>query len=73
MPHTVKVTRYDDNGRALEEVEVERLSPAEIQQRTREELSRWARTKSEGGSRPDNMPREDWRVSQGAYYDDDRC
>lgn len=68
MPHKVKRTTKDG-----EEVEVEALSVDEQSKLTREELNLRAKRVSEGGTRPDNMTREEWRTSQGSYYDDDRC
>lgn len=56
-----------------ETVEVEVLSTKEQQALSREELKQRARTVSQGGTRPDNMSREEWRTSQGSFYDDDRC
>jgi hypothetical protein len=52
---------------------VEVLSIKEQQALTREELKQRARPISQGGTRPDNITREDWRTSQGSFYDDDRC
>lgn len=65
-----KAKRRLTNGK---EVEVETLSVEEQRQLTREELNLRAKTVSEGGTRPDNMSREEWRSSQGSYYDDDRA
>jgi len=64
------VKRTDSKGK---KVEVEVLSVEEIQSRTRAELALRAKPVSQGGTRPDNMSREDWRTTQGSYYDDDRC
>jgi hypothetical protein len=73
MPSKVIAKQYDDDGKVVKEHEVERLSPAEIRVRSRESLALRARPVSQGGTRPDGLSREDWRVTQGAYYDDDRC
>lgn len=54
-------------------VDVEILSTKEQRGMSRDELKRRARVVSEGGSRPDGMSREEWRTSQGSFYDDDRC
>lgn len=54
-------------------VEVEVLSVKEQRELTRDELRLRAKRVSEGGTRPDNMTREEWRTSQGSFYDDDRC
>ena len=73
MPHTVIATQRDDEGNVIREVEVERLSHAEIANTSRAVLNKRMKPRSEGGTVPDGMSREDWRVTQGAYYDDDRC
>jgi hypothetical protein len=39
---------------------------------TADELRKRARPVSQGGVRPDGVPREEWRTKQGAFYDDDR-
>ncbi len=65
-----KVTRRTIDGK---KVEVETLSVEEQSKLTREELKLRAKTVSEGGTRPDGMSREEWRTSQGSFYDDDRC
>lgn len=54
-------------------VKVDVLSMKEQQALTREKLQQRARTVSQGGTRPNNMSREEWRTSQGSFYDDDRC
>lgn len=54
-------------------VEVEVLSVSEQRMLTREELQLRAKPVSQGGTRPDKMTREEWRTSQGSFYDDDRC
>lgn len=65
-----KAKRQTTDGKT---VEVEVLSTKEQQVLTREQLQQRARTVSQGGTRPDNMSREEWRTSQGSFYDDDRC
>jgi hypothetical protein len=65
-----KAKRTDKDGK---KVDVEVLSTEEQRQLTREELQRRAKPISQGGTRPDNMSREEWRTSQGSFYDDDRC
>lgn len=53
--------------------EIEVLTGNDKSIMTREQLNKRAQPRSQGGTRPDDMSREDWRTSQGAYYDDDRC
>ena len=65
-----KVKIKDGKGKL---VEVETISVAEQKLLTREELCARARPKSQGGTRPDRLSRDEWRTSQGAFYDDDRC
>jgi hypothetical protein len=54
-------------------VKVEVLSVKEQRAMSREDLQRRARPVFQGGTRPDDMTREEWRTSQGSFYDDDRC
>jgi hypothetical protein len=65
-----KVKKLDKDGN---EVEVETLSVEEQNNLTRDELAQRAKPVSQGGTRPDGLSREEWRTSQGSYYDDDRC
>lgn len=67
---STKTKRTKTNG---ETVEVEVLSVEEQSKLTRQELNLRAKPVSLGGTRPDGMTREEWRTSQGSYYDDDRC
>ena len=67
---TTKAIRKTTDGKA---VEVEVLSVKEQRQLSREELQRRAKPVSQGGTRPDKMTRDEWRTSQGAFYDDDRA
>lgn len=66
----MKVKRKTKND---ETVEIEVLSVEEQRKLTRDELSLRAKPISQGGTIPDGMTREEWRVTQGSYYDDDRC
>lgn len=56
-----------------ETVKVEVLNVKKQRAMTREALKLRARPQSQGGTRPDDMSREEWRTSQGSFYDDDRC
>jgi hypothetical protein len=56
-----------------EQVDVEVLTKEEQSGLSRDQLNLRARVQSQGGTRPDNMSREEWRTSQGSYYDDDRA
>lgn len=67
---STKAKRTTQDGKT---VEVEVLSAEEQSELTREELKQRALPVSQGGTRPDGMTREEWRTSQGSFYDDDRC